>query len=473
MKRPHMNSKTHSNLLPFQIAGYSFVRELNTKKPERKYLYGLYRNKDGKLGFAKIWTGTLKNSNYYWLKNEISFYKWFSKLPAPRLQSSNQIRPPHFISEINDSGRLVLLTEYISNGKPLLDLQSEKKAQIYAQALNFISRLNNFSSAEHPPLLNRPSYYWLCLLPVVFLKSLFKYTSAWRTLFRGVVFLLFHLRTFLVSDRKVIHRDLSDYNIVKNKSGYWILDFQLCCLSNSVIDEVVINLKHFNDPKFIKFFNNHTSNQYSNRFRTYAVYFSLYDLALNSNNSSRTLKFIQENTKNFSLQLIGQMFIDSIYGLTHFTRRNIVTKNYDPSIKKIGTELVSQIRKINPNLKADLVGSVALGIEGQNDVDILIQLSSNKFKEAVSDLVNKFGNPTKKRKKFIEWKFPYKQAEVEINLMDPGTGLFKERYESFLLLKNNKHLLAKYRQFKKQASGLPEKKYLYEKANFFNNILGR
>jgi hypothetical protein len=102
----------------------------------------------------------------------------------------------------------------------------------------------------------------------------------------------------------------------------------------------------------------------------------------------------------------------------------------------------------------------------------MMEMPSSKFGPAISKLATKFGKPQKVRGMFVEWKLRYHNFDVEINLMDKRSALYRERMSTFLLLKKNMNLREKYRNLKKQYSGSSEKKYLLAKDDFFNDLIG-
>lgn len=144
---------------------------------------------------------------------------------------------------------------------------------------------------------------------------------------------------------------------------------------------------------------------------------------------------------------------------------------FDPKGKQIGQNIVNKIKNIFPKAEIKFMGSVALEIAGQKDIDIYILADPSEFKTYLPKLeklfgpIGKQGNYVKKR--FIEWKFKQDGYKIEIYLTEPPERQIKV-YE---ILKSNKDLLKKYEQIKLKFNDKRYKDYQQAKYEFYNRIL--
>ena len=144
---------------------------------------------------------------------------------------------------------------------------------------------------------------------------------------------------------------------------------------------------------------------------------------------------------------------------------------FDPKGKLLGDEIVLKIKHSFPNTKIKFMGSVALGIDGQKDIDIYVLVNPKDFGDYLPGLeklfgeVNKQGNYVKKR--FVEWKFKQEGYDIEIYLTEPPDRQIKV-YE---ILKSNKELLKEYEGLKWRFNGKSYRDYQEAKYKFYNKIL--
>lgn len=144
---------------------------------------------------------------------------------------------------------------------------------------------------------------------------------------------------------------------------------------------------------------------------------------------------------------------------------------FDPKGETLGKEIVKQINSHFPKLEVLFMGSVALGISGQKDIDIYALAERSDFEKYIPVFEKLFGKVDKKgncvKKSFIEWKFNKDGYEVEIYLTElPGRQI--KVYE---ILKSNKKLLKEYEDLKLIYDGKSYKDYQKAKYGFYNRIL--
>src|SRR3989344_9447465 len=61
--------------LPVSIGGYRLIHPILEDKEPKFYQFGMYQYSKGERAIAKQWSGKIKNTNYYWLLNEINAYQ--------------------------------------------------------------------------------------------------------------------------------------------------------------------------------------------------------------------------------------------------------------------------------------------------------------------------------------------------------------------------------------------------------------
>jgi hypothetical protein len=160
-----------------------------------------------------------------------------------------------------------------------------------------------------------------------------------------------------------------------------------------------------------------------------------------------------------------------IYIFTYPTDKTVKIEDYNPHITQVGIKLIKKIQKELPNLKIRFIGSAALRIPGQNDIDLFVESPSKDLGKYSRPLFSILGKPTKKRRKFIEWHVKHDGCTVELVVADPLSNIFKNSVTTFQLLKDNKKLLREYEHLKFDSDGSSVREYNKRKLVFFNKIL--
>ena len=158
------------------------------------------------------------------------------------------------------------------------------------------------------------------------------------------------------------------------------------------------------------------------------------------------------------------------YLLTIPEDKIIAIKPFDPKVKGVAQNIISKIKEVLPEAKVLFMGASALGIAGQNDIDMTI-LANREFNRYSNELENLFGKPVKSNPTLIKWEFVKDGFEVELYLNNKTSSALQEQIDTFNLLKNNFELLKEYEQIKLKSDGLPFREYMKRKYEFFNKIL--
>jgi len=152
-------------------------------------------------------------------------------------------------------------------------------------------------------------------------------------------------------------------------------------------------------------------------------------------------------------------------------KRKVSIHPFDPKGKALGEAIAKQIKSHFPNLEVLFMGSVALEISGQKDIDIYALAIPEDFDKYLPIFEKLFGEVDKKgkyvKKTFIEWKFQKDGYEIEVYLTEPPDRQIKV-YE---ILKSNQKLLKEYEDLKLSFDGKSYKDYQEAKYEFYNRIL--
>lgn len=151
--------------------------------------------------------------------------------------------------------------------------------------------------------------------------------------------------------------------------------------------------------------------------------------------------------------------------------KRVNVRSFNKRLQKVANEIIQSIRKIYPNLAVLHMGASALGIAGQEELDIYVLVKPLEFDKYLQGLIKLFGNSLHRHKTFIEWNFMKDGYTIELYLTDPDSKTMRQQIKVFETLKNNKKLLSQYEQLKKSMDGKSLKEYQKKKYEFFNKIL--
>jgi hypothetical protein len=147
-----------------------------------------------------------------------------------------------------------------------------------------------------------------------------------------------------------------------------------------------------------------------------------------------------------------------------------VIQPFNPKVKEIAAEIIEKIKNELPTSEIFFLGASALGVAGQNDIDITVVNDDVDVGEKT--LQRLFGNFTKKNPGLIKWEFRDVGFEVELYLTRAITPSLQEQIDTSNLLRNNHGLLREYENMKFASNGITFREYMGRKYEFFNRILG-
>jgi len=147
--------------------------------------------------------------------------------------------------------------------------------------------------------------------------------------------------------------------------------------------------------------------------------------------------------------------------------KRVSVKRFDPKAKEIGELIISKLKEKFSTLKILFMGATALGIVGQNDIDIYVLANPKDFAIYSPILKELFGKPGHIHKTFIEWSFTKNDYPVELYLTKPP----KKQIKVFEILKSNTKLLKEYESLKLKFDGKSFRDYQKAKYEFYHKIL--
>lgn len=156
--------------------------------------------------------------------------------------------------------------------------------------------------------------------------------------------------------------------------------------------------------------------------------------------------------------------IPYIYLFTYSNKKIVDIQPYNPITTQLGMDIKNKVNSLFPELKVHFLGSAALKIAGQLDVDMFIECNKRDFKKYVPALVKLFGEPSKKRSKFIMWEFKKNKVEVQLLLVDRTSRILKRQLSVFAKL--NK-VAKEYHLLKLKSVGYTHREYEKRKMKFF------
>lgn len=143
-------------------------------------------------------------------------------------------------------------------------------------------------------------------------------------------------------------------------------------------------------------------------------------------------------------------------------------------VKIIFESILDRVRSsISEVWPIQFLGSSALEISGQKDIEVFILCPSNSFQPYIPMLTKEFGspNPWIKGTTSIGWEWEEDGYNIELYLTDPKAPETIEQLQVFDLLKENQKLRDEYETLKLSFDGKSYQDYQKAKYRFFNRIL--
>lgn len=151
--------------------------------------------------------------------------------------------------------------------------------------------------------------------------------------------------------------------------------------------------------------------------------------------------------------------------------KRVTIEPFNPNVNEIAQGILDKIHGKYPELPVLFMGASALGIAGQNDVDIYILSKPEEYEKYLSNLIKLFGEPLRNNSTAMTWAYEENGIEIELYLTDKDSPELQEQIEVFEALRNDSRLRQEYEDLKLESDGLPFREYMRRKYEFFNRII--
>lgn len=288
---------------PPSLEGYTLDKRFYPEDPSDSYYFGYY-SKSKHETFAKFWTAPRHNLRYHWLHNEATFYRLYWGKLHTRLGISGKVAIPRYIgSEFN---KLPFLMIERINAQPISKYSLLEQTAMIGQSLSFLSHISDkLKPSESRLLPNRSPMYWVFLMPVITFGALIRHPKYFWTLM-NLSRCFLHNMPYILKRKKrtLVHRDINEWNILKNSHSIFLIDFQLACIADPIVEIAIMLLKYYHQTLSFKLImsisevknivNNFTATR---ALEGYLALFTIYDFYLNKNSTPEALSLAQKYMK--------------------------------------------------------------------------------------------------------------------------------------------------------------------------------
>lgn len=269
------------NLFPPTLDGFKFKELFNGSSLSDPYQLAIYVNDDNKKVIVKMCKGYFLNTKFKWLLNEISVYRFIHSL-----KSKTNIKIPRTFQIFKNDNSLYFAIQYIE-GQTIANLSSVRKARIFGLILKYFKVINSKSNKiRNFKIAKRGPIYWISILPILSIIAIFKFPRHFKSIVKANIYTAWSIPSLLKrKDRCLIHRDLNDNNVLRSNGQIFLIDFELACIADPLLEYAILLLKYRLDEEFIKEFNNielfksiinHKNSQ--TVIKAYMLIFAIYDL---------------------------------------------------------------------------------------------------------------------------------------------------------------------------------------------------
>lgn len=143
-------------------------------------------------------------------------------------------------------------------------------------------------------------------------------------------------------------------------------------------------------------------------------------------------------------------------------------KPWDEKAAEFARNIVMQLEK-DTGLEVFWSGSLALGIPGENDVDLTIFAEPKDFDLYLPHIISILGEPTYKLDEKILWRIIKDGHKIDATLASKDLEGVQDDIFFFESIKNNKKLFQEYTSLKEE--GLSAREYYKRKNEFYNRIM--
>jgi GrpB-like predicted nucleotidyltransferase (UPF0157 family) len=146
---------------------------------------------------------------------------------------------------------------------------------------------------------------------------------------------------------------------------------------------------------------------------------------------------------------------------------------HDPSCEEKFLQVKQKIQSI---LGSEQVvvhrGASALGISGQDEIDVYVPVAADEFDEVMHTLIDVFGKPRShyhlQRARFVT---SVESKHVDVFVINKDDGGWKDSEKFYNFLVSHPQELDEYRKLKEESAGQSTREYYRKKIEFFNALL--
>lgn len=158
--------------------------------------------------------------------------------------------------------------------------------------------------------------------------------------------------------------------------------------------------------------------------------------------------------------------------LAHFPDdKTVVTYPFDPKVQISAKEIIVELTGALPGEEIYFGGSAALGIGGQNDIDIKVLTTPLHYEELTEPMVQLYGEPVRKGSS-VKWEFTRNGFPVELSLANRESPFVQEHIRTDEVLLKSKSVRDEYEALKMPYGEKNFKAYMRAKYDFWNRIIG-
>lgn len=242
LHRIHSRMRTWRLPVPERIGAYRLVRTIEKANSSgNQYQFGIYKDAAGKQLFAKQWSGLVKNIEYFWLFNEIEVYRVVNMISAKEhdsiIKKFPHIHVPRLIATLREESRLLLLTEHVEGKDLELAPQDEGIRAMEEAAEYFMEISGHITPHMLRSFIKRGFTYIVGNFFVMFIRAAVRNPKIIPSLARALVAFTMRLRSlFKTSELKLVHRDITYFNILFQKEKLYLIDYELSVLTHPLFE---------------------------------------------------------------------------------------------------------------------------------------------------------------------------------------------------------------------------------------------
>ncbi len=213
-------------VMPNRVGNYRLIQKLNKENVFNPYAVGLYQCK-GEKAFIKTWSGNLKNLAYYFLVNEYIASKiLYKKFELYNLTKKDEIKTPKLIQCISSKYSLSLIFEYVE-GKTLTSHSQDEQVEVLSKVIGVLLEISStLSDQEKKQFSSRGRSFYILSLPVFSFLTIISNPKTYKVVFKAFIHCLKTSRFLTKANFCITHRDISLDNIMVNKQGVFIVDWE-------------------------------------------------------------------------------------------------------------------------------------------------------------------------------------------------------------------------------------------------------